>query len=179
MLHGHLLSLNSTRRAFTFCNRDDDGTDDTLEEPPRGIQRPELEGTDNAGRVVGWFAPDRTLPAPRSPPVADPLITARDKDDKEHYSVVFLEPVDLGKSPPIFRRFGMGNIWDIDIEAGQRHSLVLVSREIHSPFILPTLRFSQGPHGTPVVLDAGERGSSLGPSRTVGVGLRWPWPSTC
>jgi hypothetical protein len=125
MLHSHLLYLNSTRRTFKFCNRDDDETDDPLEEATGGIQRPELEITDNAGRVVGWFAPDRNLPAPEVLPCLI-LYHCRDKEDGEHYSVIFLEPVDLGKSPQIFQRLGMGNIWDIDIEEGQRQSLVLV-----------------------------------------------------
>ena len=124
-LHSHLLSLNSTQRAFKFRDRDEDETGATLEGLTRGIQKSELEVTDKAGKVVGWFMPDRTLPAPEVLPCLI-LYHCRDKYDEEYYSVIFLEPVKFESSPQIFRRFGKGSVWDVDIEEVQRQSLVLV-----------------------------------------------------
>lgn len=124
-LHSHLLSLNSTQRAFKFRDRDEDETGATLEGLTRGIQQSELEVTDKAGKVVGWFMPDRTLPAPEVLPCLT-LYHCRDKYDEEYYSAIFLEPVKFESSPQIFRRFGKGSVWDVDIEEVRRQSLVLV-----------------------------------------------------
>jgi hypothetical protein len=124
-LQGHLVSLNSTRRAFKFRNRDEDEADDTVEEVTKGIHRSELEVTDKAGKVVGWFTPDRTLLAPEVL-LCLFLYHCRDKYDDEYYSVIFLEPVDFENSPQIFRRLGKGSVWDTDIEEVRRHSLLLV-----------------------------------------------------
>jgi hypothetical protein len=123
-VHGHILSLNSTHKLFCFRNKDDDEVGTLLEDPARADKAVQLEITDTDGGVVGWVAPDRTLPGPHVLPCLI-LYRCRDKYNEEYYSVIFLEVVNPENSPTCFRRFGRGSVWDIDIESAKEQLIVL------------------------------------------------------
>jgi hypothetical protein len=124
-VRGYLLSLNSTQKPFFFQNKDEDEVGGLLEDPTRTTNPVQLEVTGTKGGVVGWVAPDRTLPTQK---VLSCLILyrCRDKYDEEYYSTIFLEAVDPENNPTRFRRFGRGSVWDIDIDSAREQSIVLI-----------------------------------------------------